>query len=549
MDQEPKQGQGRSRARKSLTCLPCRKRKVKCDFGLPCGQCRLRGKSDLCVYGEHNRWGYSNPQAVITQIPHSKVESCLSHLKEAGAFPTKDVRDALFEVYRTHFHPIFPVLDLESLAKVYESVDINSTASIEDSVQLLLLYSSSYRLTTSSHLGFDIPLLALSKLEETAHELILQLNPFQIQSTQTFNTFFFYAAYSFWADSPFYSEVCAVVGLLNGTLKGHNIFRTDYAKKELFGLFENCVALIMGVPSATPAHMVFEQDNLFLKCKNTLMRFRERVVRDIYGKCHDVHPQILAELEGDLRNAQGAFNGLMSHLRPYSVTSKYQLLAINSLSNQIALLLYRPYVTTSGDNSSIESELYRRKAQAMALCVIESAMEYFGGFHGEFAMFAFNDLLMGAFQASFLLAHDNFKRTRLECPPDTAESVMRFALRIPVHTSISDGVWKTGSTTWRRDVIHQCLELFQSLRVRPACRAARAGLILDAYFTEKKILKVSELFGPFSSRSNEDLDSQDELISAEFSPLYFTPFIASKNSIEFEQRCHEAIYENSNIKP
>jgi hypothetical protein len=41
----------RKRKRNVLSCLDCRRRKVKCDHGLPaCSRCRLRGVASSCTY-------------------------------------------------------------------------------------------------------------------------------------------------------------------------------------------------------------------------------------------------------------------------------------------------------------------------------------------------------------------------------------------------------------------------------------------------------------------------------------------------------------------
>lgn len=45
----------RRRLRSARACYPCRRRKVKCDLGQPCGTCTAREQQDLCEYPEqHN---------------------------------------------------------------------------------------------------------------------------------------------------------------------------------------------------------------------------------------------------------------------------------------------------------------------------------------------------------------------------------------------------------------------------------------------------------------------------------------------------------------
>lgn len=40
----------RRRFRAAKACYPCRRRKVKCNFGQPCDSCVIRGHPDLCNY-------------------------------------------------------------------------------------------------------------------------------------------------------------------------------------------------------------------------------------------------------------------------------------------------------------------------------------------------------------------------------------------------------------------------------------------------------------------------------------------------------------------
>lgn len=40
----------RRRFRAAKACYPCRRRKVKCNFGQPCDSCTIRGHPDLCNY-------------------------------------------------------------------------------------------------------------------------------------------------------------------------------------------------------------------------------------------------------------------------------------------------------------------------------------------------------------------------------------------------------------------------------------------------------------------------------------------------------------------
>lgn len=49
-------GQGeakRQRLRPVLTCIPCKRRKIKCDRNLPCDSCVKRGEADSCQWDTH----------------------------------------------------------------------------------------------------------------------------------------------------------------------------------------------------------------------------------------------------------------------------------------------------------------------------------------------------------------------------------------------------------------------------------------------------------------------------------------------------------------
>lgn len=41
-----------TRARETLTCNPCRSRKLKCDKDIPCSSCTKRGEAEACSYAK-----------------------------------------------------------------------------------------------------------------------------------------------------------------------------------------------------------------------------------------------------------------------------------------------------------------------------------------------------------------------------------------------------------------------------------------------------------------------------------------------------------------
>lgn len=54
----PPSGQlARPRPRPVLSCLRCRRRKIKCDRSLPCKQCMLTGHDDQCTYNAEPKSG------------------------------------------------------------------------------------------------------------------------------------------------------------------------------------------------------------------------------------------------------------------------------------------------------------------------------------------------------------------------------------------------------------------------------------------------------------------------------------------------------------
>lgn len=537
----------KSRSRKSLSCLPCRKRKVKCDYRLPCGQCRLRGKSDLCAYEENNRWGYSGPQTSIIQPgPKSKLDACLATLKNENIFPGREDSNELFRVYKSMCHLMIPILDLDYMEKVYEQLVSQTQPSIEDTASLLILFAIAYRTheRPGNAVSADVP----SKLGEMARQLIHLLDPLQIPTVKKFKPFFLYLVYVYWEDTQYFREASPLIGLLQGTLRGLSIFRKDKAINDLFSLVESCVALNMGLPSITKYNLIFTREDLFLKCRFALVKYRDRICSEIYAKDFEVEPKNMVSLEQEIKSAGGTFAVLQITHGMVTSLDRYQLLVINALCNQIGLFLYRPFLVTGHVQNNVETELWKRKALGMAVGAIQVALQYTSDFPGQFQFFSWNDIYLGAFQSALLLAHDHFARQkRFNFIPDTAKPCASLAIREPpLNTQIFQEIFMSGSTNWRYEIADRCRQMFLSQRSHSYCRSTKAASILSAFLNGATYMQVPELFGPFATLLVPPVNggySENGLITAKFNKHFFTNSISSRKDTEFEQLCNEAIYE------
>lgn len=63
----------RRRFRAAKACYPCRRRKVKCNFGQPCDSCTVRGHPDLCHYN------------LAPDVNHPLKANNVSHLGSSAA--------------------------------------------------------------------------------------------------------------------------------------------------------------------------------------------------------------------------------------------------------------------------------------------------------------------------------------------------------------------------------------------------------------------------------------------------------------------------------
>jgi hypothetical protein len=68
--------------KKPISCMPCAKRKVRCDKGQPCSNCRRR-RGDICTYpGQHLSAGDGHSEKNLQYIQKLK-----SHIRSLGGDP------------------------------------------------------------------------------------------------------------------------------------------------------------------------------------------------------------------------------------------------------------------------------------------------------------------------------------------------------------------------------------------------------------------------------------------------------------------------------
>lgn len=68
MMDENDHGTPQRRLRQQLSCVQCRRRKVKCDHERPCRRCRIRGWTSQCTYPLHTPSAHRDPQSPRTSV-------------------------------------------------------------------------------------------------------------------------------------------------------------------------------------------------------------------------------------------------------------------------------------------------------------------------------------------------------------------------------------------------------------------------------------------------------------------------------------------------
>ncbi|KAL4943973.1 hypothetical protein BDV06DRAFT_188517 [Aspergillus oleicola] len=88
MEEDHAQSSAPRRRRPALSCTICRRRKLKCDRSLPCGQCIKSKTPDLCVF--------SAPQSSQKVAPRSNVPSSPSDRRNAPSDGASSVGNGFY---------------------------------------------------------------------------------------------------------------------------------------------------------------------------------------------------------------------------------------------------------------------------------------------------------------------------------------------------------------------------------------------------------------------------------------------------------------------
>lgn len=65
----PGAGPIRKRPRPTLSCIECRRKKLKCDRNRPCDQCLKSAHSGQCVYATRHDFHFANVVDAIDDLP------------------------------------------------------------------------------------------------------------------------------------------------------------------------------------------------------------------------------------------------------------------------------------------------------------------------------------------------------------------------------------------------------------------------------------------------------------------------------------------------
>lgn len=547
-------GPDKSRSRKTLSCLPCRKRKVKCDYKYPCTQCKLRNKGNLCAYDGHNRWGYSGENASkgpeLLSVDKT-FDIWLTKFVESELLPATSQHEQLLAIYKELCHPQFPFLRLAEVQKSYET--FKSTGKFEriiDGVNLLLVYAfacgnadDSVKKLTEFGKG--------QRYAKKAHDLISLINPLAINSIEDLQSFMFYVIYLYYNDSILlYNNVPQLIGVILGTFRGRPEFRKSLDTLTFFNLVENVISHGQGIPSITKCTSAFAFDDLYMKCRSTLMKYRDKMFSDTRPN----NASTFIAFENEVKSAGGTFGVLFFNFVPDTPLNLYYLSVIRSLCNQLCLSLYRPYLFRPRSSSAKTDELetFGDKALGLAVSLIEIAITYRKAMdmNNRFSLQCWNDIYMSAFQASVILLLDN----RYRCEngyeiSDKADKYFQYAIRIPpAETQVSRGLWRSGETGWRHTVAGEFYELLvKDERIQENPKSANAILVLKGLLFDTPEIGVPKLFGPFKAppcTAASDMGGNG-LIPASFDGNFFLNSLTetSPESVSFEELCYQVLTE------
>lgn len=73
----------RKRRRPAYSCTECRRRKVRCDRAMPCGQCTAQKVASLCAYDDHRRISLPDHQSRGTHSDGQQYERTKDTTEEA----------------------------------------------------------------------------------------------------------------------------------------------------------------------------------------------------------------------------------------------------------------------------------------------------------------------------------------------------------------------------------------------------------------------------------------------------------------------------------
>lgn len=541
----------KARLRKTLSCRPCRKRKVKCDYKFPCTQCKLRKKTELCAYDGHNRWGYSseNSKEVAGVLSMDKnFDSWLTKCVESKLLPEFDQHEQLLTIYRDICHPQFPLLILSEIQQSYETMKSTGKLDhIRDGVNLFLVYSFACGNASDSSQRSDV----CQKYAQAAHELISLFNLLAIQTIEDLQTLILYVIYVYYNDSVLpYNNVSQLIGIIVGTFRSRPVFRECLKTLYFFNLMENVISQSQGICSITKCNSMFDLDDLYMKCRHTLMKYRDRM----FTENMTMSVASFTAFENEVKSAGGTFGVLCLNLATDTYLNRYHLAVILSQCNQICLSLYRPYLLKRSVESSKTSklEIFRDKVLGFALILIEIAVAYNEtmNMNNQFSLQCWNDIYMGAFQGSVILMLDKIYRSKNRyslC--DQADDYFRYAFWIPaIKAPLSRAQWKTGDPGWRQAAVEEFYKLLvneNQVQVNPKSR--NAILVLKGLLSDSPEINVPKLFGPFKSSSSNTPDETriKESVPAIFNSDFFISSVSkiSSESAGFEELCYQVLTE------
>ncbi|KUI67745.1 Oleate activated transcription factor 3 [Cytospora mali] len=135
----------RKRNRKTLSCVHCRRSKVKCDRGIPCGRCSKTGRKEKCSYG------------LETPSPNGQYES--GRRLPSQSKGTHEVSPILMNTGLTHWAKLIEELGDVKRYIFNQDADFHETFDRITAIKDLYPTPSSYNFPFGDN-QLDIPMLA-----------------------------------------------------------------------------------------------------------------------------------------------------------------------------------------------------------------------------------------------------------------------------------------------------------------------------------------------------------------------------------------------------